>query len=107
MTLQTGLILEGLHILSHADTARLLTVRLFIDTPADVRLIRRLRRDIRERGRTVESVLRQYETEVRPMHVAHVQPSRKLADLVLDGTRAPGDNVASILRFLEARGLQI
>jgi uridine kinase len=58
-------------------------IKLFIDTDADVRVLRRLHRDIRERGRTFESVQRQYLDSVRPMHLEFVEPSKRYADLII------------------------
>jgi len=58
-------------------------IKVFVDTEADVRLIRRLRRDVEERGRTVASVLRQYERSVRPMHLQFVEPSKRHADVII------------------------
>ena len=58
-------------------------VKLFVDTDADVRLIRRLQRDISERGRTVESVIKQYTSTVRPMHLEFVEPSKRYADVII------------------------
>jgi len=58
-------------------------IKLFIDTDADVRILRRLQRDIRDRGRTFESVSRQYLESVRPMHLEFVEPSKRYADLIV------------------------
>ena len=58
-------------------------VKIFVDTPPDIRFIRRLQRDIIERGRTVESVINQYETTVRPMHLEFVEPSKRYADVII------------------------
>ena len=58
-------------------------IRIFVDTDADIRLCRRIRRDVNERGRTLESVLNQYQQTVKPMHERYVDPSRKYANLVV------------------------
>ena len=58
-------------------------MKLFVDTDADIRLIRRLKRDITERGRTVESVIKQYQSTVRPMHLEFVEPSKRYADVII------------------------
>ena len=58
-------------------------MKIFVDTDADVRLIRRIRRDIAERGRTLDSVVEQYESTVRPMHLEFVEPSKRYADLII------------------------
>ena len=76
-------LLEGILIFADAALLRELDVKIFVDADADVRLLRRLRRDVAERGRTVESVLDQYEATVRPMHIEFVEPSKRHADLIL------------------------
>lgn len=58
-------------------------IKIFVDTDADTRILRRIRRDVRKRGRTLESVITQYMTTVKPMHEQYVQPSRKYADIVM------------------------
>src|SRR5580765_5103484 len=63
-----AILLEGILIFENADVRKLLDIKIFVDTDADIRFIRRLRRDVRERGRTVESVVEQYLSTVRPMH---------------------------------------
>lgn len=79
------LILDGILILAVPELRELMDVKVFVDTDADVRLMRRLRRDIEERGRAVESVLRQYALTVRPMHLEFVEPSKRWADLIVPG----------------------
>ncbi len=76
-------ILEGLLIFALPEIREQLDVRIFVDTDADVRLIRRIHRDVRERGRTVESVMDQYLASVRPMHLEFVEPSKRWADLIV------------------------
>lgn len=76
-------IVEGILIFAEARILGLLDVRVFVDTPDDIRFIRRLRRDITERGRTVESVIAQYHATVRPMHFEFVEPSKRHADLII------------------------
>jgi len=75
------LLLEGILLLAIADIRTRLDLKVFVDTPADLRLLRRTLRDIRERGRSLESVAEQYQRSVRPMHEEHVQPSRRYADI--------------------------
>ena len=65
------------------ELRRLFDVKIFVDTDADIRLIRRLQRDISERGRTADSVIRQYLTTVRPMHLEFVEPSKRYADVII------------------------
>lgn len=77
------IVIEGILALENEALRELMDVRLFVDTDDDVRLMRRLRRDIAERGRSVEHVLGQYEATVRPMHMAFVMPSRRHADVVI------------------------
>lgn len=77
-------ICEGILLLAVPELRRSFDLRLYIDTPADVRALRRLQRDIVERGRTVQSVIKQYLDTVRPMHEQFVEPARTTADAVLD-----------------------
>jgi uridine kinase len=76
-------IVEGILIFSETRVLDLLDVRVFVDTPDDVRLMRRLRRDIMERGRTFERTLDQYERTIRPMHFEFVEPSKRHADIII------------------------
>jgi uridine kinase len=77
------IIVEGILIFVDAALRSLFDVKLFVDTDPDVRLIRRLQRDITERGRTVESVIHQYQSTVRPMHLEFVEPSKRYADVII------------------------
>lgn len=76
-------IVEGILIFSEPRILNLLDVKVFVDTPDDIRFIRRLQRDITERGRTAESVIAQYYATVRPMHFEFVEPSKRNADLII------------------------
>ncbi len=76
-------IVEGILIFSEPRILELLDVRAFVDTPDDIRFIRRLQRDINERGRTVESVIAQYYATVRPMHLEFVEHSKRYADIII------------------------
>ena len=78
-------ILEGILVLAEDALRRLMDIKLFIDADADVRILRRLDRDIQERGRSFESVQRQYLESVRPMHLEFVEPSKRYADLIIPG----------------------
>jgi len=80
---QPIVLVEGILIFAEADLRELMDVKIFVDTAPDVRFIRRLQRDIKERGRTLESVIRQYETSVRPMHLEFVEPSKRYADVII------------------------
>lgn len=77
------ILLEGILILAEEPLRKLMDIRLFIDTDADVRLLRRLRRDLKERGRSYDSVEKQYLSSVRPMHLEFVEPSKRYADLII------------------------
>lgn len=77
------IILEGILVLAMETLRPLLDLKLFVDTPADLRFLRRLQRDITERGRTRESVIDQYLKTVRPMHEAFIEPTRRFADLIV------------------------
>ena len=76
-------IVEGILIFAETRVLDLLDVRVFVDTPDDIRFIRRLQRDIAERGRTAESVIAQYYRTVRPMHHEFVEPSKRNADIII------------------------
>lgn len=77
------IVVEGILIFVDAALRSLFDVKLFVDTDADVRLIRRLQRDIAERGRTVENVIKQYQSTVRPMHLEFAEPSKRYADVII------------------------
>jgi uridine kinase len=76
-------IVEGILIFSEPRVLDLLDVRVFVDTPDDIRLMRRLKRDIEERGRSFERTLEQYERTIRPMHFEFVEPSKRHADVII------------------------
>jgi len=78
-----ALIVEGILIFENAELRELFDIKVFVDTDADLRFIRRLARDIRERGRTAESVIQQYLATVRPMHSQFVEPSKRYADVII------------------------
>lgn len=78
-------ILEGILILTDPRLRDLMDIRVFVDTDADLRVIRRMERDVAERGRNVRSVVEQYFASVRPMHLEFVEPSRRYADLTIEG----------------------
>ena len=89
-------IIEGILIFAEARVLDLLDMRVFVDTPDDVRLMRRLRRDITERGRTFERTLEQYERTIRPMHFEFVEPSKRHADIIIP----EGSNTGVTVEFL-------
>ncbi|HEX4952880.1 MAG TPA: uridine kinase [Thermoanaerobaculia bacterium] len=76
-------VVEGILLFVELELRELLDFKVFVDTPPDIRLIRRLRRDIRDRGRDPHDVLRQYEEQVRPMHEEFVEPSKRYADIIV------------------------
>ena len=80
---QPIILVEGILIFSDPDLRELFDIKIFVDTDADLRFIRRLQRDIKERGRTAESVIQQYLTTVRPMHLKFVEPSKRYADVII------------------------
>lgn len=80
---QPIILVEGILIFAEPELRKLFDVKIYVDTDADLRFIRRLQRDIVERGRTAESVIDQYLTTVRPMHLEFVEPSKRYADVII------------------------
>lgn len=76
-------VVEGILIFENKELLNLLDIKVFVDTDSDVRIIRRILRDVRERGRSLESVVAQYLTTVKPMHEEFVEPSKKNADIII------------------------
>jgi uridine kinase len=77
------IIVEGILIFADLRLLEQMDIKIFVDTPDDIRFIRRLRRDVAERGRTVDSVIEQYLETVRPMHIQFVEPSKRYADVII------------------------
>ena len=77
------IIVEGILIFENEELRNLMDIRIFVDTDADVRLCRRIKRDVNKRGRTLESVLAQYQETVKPMHEMYVEPSKKHANIIV------------------------
>lgn len=77
------ILVEGILIFVDRELREMMDVKLYVDTDADLRFIRRLQRDIRERGRAMEAVIHQYLTTVRPMHLEFVEPSKRYADVII------------------------
>jgi uridine kinase len=101
-----ALIVEGILIYTDAALRRLMDVKVFVDTDDDTRFIRRLQRDIAERGRTVQSVIDQYLGTVKPMHLEFVEPSKRYADIIIPqgGHNAVAiDMLMTLIRGLTAR----
>ncbi len=86
-------IVEGILIFAEPRLREQMDIKVFVDTPDDIRFIRRLKRDIAERGRTLDSVIEQYMATVRPMHMQFVEPSRRFADVIIP---EGGHNLVSI-----------
>ncbi len=77
------IVVEGILVLWHPEVRELLDIKVFVDTPDDLRLLRRIRRDTSERGRSLESVLKQYEDTVRPSHLEWCEPTKVYADVII------------------------
>ncbi len=100
---QPVILVEGILIFVEPALRSLFDIRIFVDTPDDIRLIRRLQRDIAERGRTADSVIQQYLATVRPMHLEFVEPSKRHADVIIpEGgfNKVAIDMVASRIRTM-------
>ena len=93
------IIVEGILIFENEQLRELMDIKIFVDTDADVRLCRRIRRDVRERGRTLASVIEQYQTTVKPMHEKYVEPSKRYAHIVVP----EGGKNAVALEMIEGR----
>ena len=87
------IIVEGILIFENEELRNLMDIRIFVDTDADIRLCRRIKRDVNKRGRTLESVLKQYQDTVKPMHEAFVEPSKRNADIIVPNG---GENTTAI-----------
>ncbi|MCZ0702332.1 uridine kinase [Natronobacillus azotifigens] len=87
------IILEGILVLEDPRLVDLMDIKVFVDTDADLRIIRRLLRDMKERGRTIDSVLEQYLTVVRPMHLQFIEPTKRYADIIIP---EGGENLVAI-----------
>ena len=77
------IIVEGILIFENKELRDLMDIRIFVDTDADIRLCRRIKRDVEKRGRSLESVLTQYQETVKPMHEMYVEPSKKFANIIV------------------------
>lgn len=95
-------IVEGILVLSDAQLRSELDLKIFVDTDPDLRLARRIQRDITERGRAVDSVITQYFATVRPMHLEFVEPSRRYADLIIPEGFNPAA-VATVVELIRSR----
>ena len=93
------IVVEGILIFTEPELRKLFDLKIFVDTDSDIRFIRRLERDITERGRTTESVIKQYQVTVRPMHMEFVEPSKRYADVIIP----EGGHNAAALDMVVAR----
>jgi len=101
------ILVEGILVFAVPKLCELFRTRIFVDAPADLRLSRRIERDVRERGRTRESVLQQWNSSVEPMHQAFCEPSRSAAHIIFDGATccdAPLDEMWRTLHEAASRG---
>jgi uridine kinase len=87
------IVVEGILVFAEPALRELMDIKIFVDTDADIRLMRRIRRDLEDRGRTLQSVHDQYYATVRPMHLEHVEPTKRWADLIIP---EGGDSGAAI-----------
>ena len=87
------IIMEGILILENRELRDLMDIKIYVDTDADERLMRRIRRDMENRGRSIESIIEQYSNTVKPMHEEFVEPSKKYADVIIP---RGGENAAGI-----------
>ena len=91
------IIVEGILIFADEALRNMFDIRIFVDTDADIRILRRLVRDVKERGRSIDSVCRQYISTVKPMHEAYVEPSKKYADIIVP---EGGENLVALEMIL-------
>ena len=93
------IIVEGILIFENPELRDLMDIRIFVDTDADIRICRRIKRDVNKRGRSLESVIEQYQTTVKPMHEKYVEPSKRYAHIVVP----EGGKNAVALEMIEGR----
>lgn len=96
-------IVDGILILAEPELRELMDIRVFVETDSDLRFIRRLLRDTQERGRSVDSVIRQYQETVRPMHLEFVEPSRRHADVIVPFARENRVAISMLVARLRAQ----
>ncbi|KAG7362075.1 uridine kinase [Nitzschia inconspicua] len=88
------IIVEGILIFTHPELVKELDIKVFVDADSDTRVVRRIRRDTVERGRTLDSIMLQYETYVKPMHAEWVAPSKAKADVIVNSENGQSTNIA-------------
>ena len=94
----TVIVLEGILIFAEPSLCDLMDIKVFVDTDADVRILRRIIRDVKERGRSLDSVINQYLTTVKPMHEQFVEPSKRRADIIIP---EGGENIVALDMLIE------
>jgi uridine kinase len=94
-------ILEGLTIFMNSKILKEIDLKIYIEVPDDIRLIRRIRRDMKERNRSIASILNQYLSYVKPMHSLYVDSQKKFADIILDGNEINSSTIKAILKKLK------
>ena len=101
------ILVEGILILSDPELADQLDIKVFVDTEPDVRFMRRMQRDIVERGRSIDNVTEQYTTTVRPMHIEFVEPTKKIADIIIPGGQKNDVGLKILINHLKAEAILI
>ena len=96
------IIVEGILVLYFQELSQLMVIKIYIDTPEDIRFKRRFDRDIKERGRTAESIRKQYISTVQPMHEEFVEPSKNSADIIILGHKDQGDIIEHVRLKLDS-----
>ena len=96
------MIVDGILIMAFVEIVERLTFKIFIDTPDETRLIRRIKRDMSERGRTEESVRKQFEASVLPMHKKFVEPFKDFTELIINGLDDPSKSAAKVISFIDS-----
>jgi uridine kinase len=100
------IILEGILVLHTARLRDLMDMRVFVDTALDMCCTRRIKRDMSQRGRTLESVVQQFEATVRPMYLQYIEPSKQYADLLIPGDREDASAIDGLVTRIDAMGLE-
>ena len=96
------IVVDGILIMAFVEIVERLTFKNFIDTPDETRLIRRIKTDMSERGRTEESVRKQFEASVLPMHKKFVEPFKDFTELIINGLDDPGKSAAKVISFIDS-----
>ena len=96
------IIVEGILVLHHPSLRELLSIKVFLDIPPDIRLIRRINRDLKNRGRSINSITKQYLYTVRPMHKQFVDPSKKYADIIIDEKKSIESTISCLISKIKS-----